>query len=150
MFLPLKTFGQEYSFNTIKRIPSKIAEIHGIPYPTTKTDLMRFIDSMNFYSKIVYKLHVNKKPLYDLLLDNIKFHWNKELETQFQQINISDTKDNTLTLPNSNQPFFFTVDSYSIGLSCVLFQLIDKRKLDNNYYNSRTFTTNEQKLYYIS
>ena len=50
------------------------------------------------------------KTLSDLLHDNNKFHWNDGLETLFQQIESSLTKDVTLTLPNTNLSFFITVD----------------------------------------
>ena len=70
------------------------------------------------------------KPLYDLLIHNIKFKWNKKLETLFKQVQTSITEDVTLTLPNTNYPFFFTVDSYLIGMGYVLLQMIDTQKLD--------------------
>ena len=44
-------FGHEIGNNTIKPIPSKVDSIHKIKTPTSKTELMRFIGSMNFYSK---------------------------------------------------------------------------------------------------
>ena len=59
--------------------------------------------------------------LYDLLLDDDKFPWNNELETLFQEIKHYITTDVTLTLPNTNLSFFYTVDSCLIGIACVLF-----------------------------
>ena len=50
------------------------------------------------------------KPLCDLFHDNIKLHWNRELETLCQQFKTSYTKDVTLTLPITNYLFFITVD----------------------------------------
>ena len=47
---------------------------------------MRFIGSMKFYSKIVHKLHVEMKPLFNSLHDNFKLHWNTEFESVFRQI----------------------------------------------------------------
>ena len=93
---------------------------------------------MNIYSEIIEKLHVNLKPLYDLLRDCFNFHRNNELETSFQQTKTSITKDVTLTLPNTNHPFFIFVDSSSIGTGCVLFQMSDsdKGELDKISYFS--------------
>ena len=42
------------------------------PSPTLKKELMRFIGSVNFYSKFIDKLHINMKPLYGLHHDNKK------------------------------------------------------------------------------
>ena len=81
-------------------------------------------------------------PPYNIQHDDNNFHWNNDLETLFQQIKISITKDFTLTLPNSNHPFFITVESCLIRIGCVLFQMTDKGKLDIVSYASRLFTTN--------
>ena len=66
------------------------------------------------------------KPLYELLLGNIKTQWNKDLETLLQQTKTSIPKDVTLTLPITNHPFFFTVGFSLTGIGCVLFQINDK------------------------
>ena len=69
---------------------------------------MRLIGSMNCYSKFIEKLHVDRKPFYDILHDDTKFHWSNELETLFRKIKHSITKDVTLTLPNTKSQFFIT------------------------------------------
>ena len=75
--------------------------------------------------------------LCDFLHNNFYFHWNEELETLFQQIKASITKDFTLTLPKTNHAFFFiTVDYSFVAIGCVLFQMNDKGKLDVLFYNS--------------
>ena len=56
------------------------------------------------------------KPVYDLLQDYFQFHWNVDLETLVQQIKTSFAKDVTLTLPNTDHPFFFNVDSSLTGI----------------------------------
>ena len=85
---------------------------------------------MNFYSNFIDKLHFNLKPLFGLLPDNLKFHRNNELGTLFEQIKTTITKDVTRTLPNTNSPFFLTVDSPFFGIGCILFQMNDKGKLN--------------------
>ena len=40
----------------------------------------------------------------------------------FQQNQTSLTKDVTPTLPNTNQPFSITADTYVFALGCVMFQ----------------------------
>ena len=109
MHLFVKHLGHEIGFKTIKTIRSKKVANHE-KFSTTKIELMSFIGSMKFYSKFFDKLRVNMKTLSDLLHDNNKFHWNDGLETLFQQIESSLTKDVTLTLPNTNLSFFITVD----------------------------------------
>ena len=61
---------------------------------------------MNSFSKFKDKFLNNLKTLYDLRLDNVKFHWNIKLEAMCQQKKDITHKDATLTLPNSNHPFY--------------------------------------------
>ena len=72
MLLKVKFLGHEIGNNTIKPIPSKIEAIKRIPSPKEKKDVMQFLGSVNFYSKFIEKLHINLKPLYTLLHDDVK------------------------------------------------------------------------------
>ena len=71
MLFKVKFLGREIDYNTIKPIHSKTAAIHKIPSPTEKVALMSFIGALNFYTKFIEKLHINLKPFYDLLHENI-------------------------------------------------------------------------------
>ena len=62
------------------------------------------------------------------------------------KIKHSNTKNVTLTLPNTKYPFFITVDLSLIGIGCVLFQTNEHGKLDVISYNFRILATIEQKL----
>ena len=70
MLLKVNILGHEKCYNTIKPIHSKTAAIHKIPSPTGKIALMSFIGALNFYTKIIEKLHFNLKPFYHLLHEN--------------------------------------------------------------------------------
>ena len=74
MLLKVKFLGHEISNNTIKPIPSKIEAIKRIPSPKEKKDVMQFLGSVIFFSKFIEKLHINLKPLYTLLHDNVSFN----------------------------------------------------------------------------
>ena len=75
LMLPtVKYLGHEFSAFTIKSIHSKIDAIHKTPSPTTKTELMRFNGSVEFFSKCIEKFHLKMEPLYDLLHKNINFY----------------------------------------------------------------------------
>ena len=83
MLLKVKFLGHEIGNNTIKPIPSKIEAIKKITSSKEKKDIMQFLGSVNFYSKFVRKLHINFKPLYTLLHDDVKFQWTPQLEKIF-------------------------------------------------------------------
>ena len=146
LLLKVKFLGHEIGYNTIKPIHSKIAAIHKIPPPTGKVALMSFIGALNFYTKFIEKLHINLKPFYDLLHENIPWKWTDEHESVFQKLKMSLTSETELTIPNTKHPFFITVDASLIGLGAVLFQLNEQNKMKVISYNSRILNPQEQKL----
>ena len=146
MLLKVEFLGHEIGNTTIKPIPSKMEAIKKIPSPKDKKDVMQFLGSVNFYSKFIEKLHINLKPLYTLLHDDIKFQWTPELETIFQNVKNTMTADTELTIPNTKHPFFVTVGAPLVGLGAVLFQMNETNKMKIISYNSRILNTQEQKL----
>ena len=121
LLLKVKFLGHEIGNNTIKPIPKKMEAIKRIPSPNEKKDVMQFLDSVNFYSKFIEKLHINLKPLHTVLHDDVKFQWTTELEIIFQNIKNTMTAETELTIPNTKHPFFITVDASLVGLGAVLF-----------------------------
>ena len=146
MLQKVKFLGHEIRNITNKPIHSKIEAIKNIPSRRTKQDVMQFLGTINFYSKFKEKLHINLKPLYTLLHDDVNFQWTPEIDKPFKTIKNTMTSDTELTIPNTKNPFFITVDASLIGLGAVLFQLNEQNKLKVISYNSRVLTTQEQKL----
>ena len=105
MLHKVKFLGHEIGNNTIRPIPSKIEAIKRIPSSKEKKDVMQFLGSVNFYSKFVEKLHINLKPLYTLLHDDVKFQWTPELEKKLQDVKNAMTAETELTIPNTKHPF---------------------------------------------
>ena len=87
---------------------------------------------MHVHSKLIDQLRLNLNSLYDLHDDDVKFEWNTEQETLFQQFKISVTKDVTLTFSNKNQPFVMVVASSSSGIGYVLTQM--KNEVKTGFY----------------
>ena len=102
--------------------------------PNSKTELIRFIGSTNFYSK----------PFYTLLNDNISYEWTPELGKRFNEINASLSEDAELAIPNTTHPFYNTVDVFFIGLGAILFQPNTDNKMQVLSYNSRNLSTQEE------
>ena len=125
---------------------SKITAIHKIPSPTGKVALMIFIGALNFYTKFIEKLHINLKPIYNLLHENTPWKWTEDHERLFQTLKTSLTSNTEPTIPNTKHPFFITVDASLIGLGAVLFQLNEQNQMKVISYNSRRLNPQEQKL----
>ena len=100
---------------------------------------MQFIGSMNFYSKIINKLHFSLEPFYILLHDDISFEWTPHLDKLSGEIKTSISKDAELAIPNTTQFFYITVDASLIGLSAILFQPNTDNKMQVIFYNSRIY-----------
>ena len=56
------------------------------------------------------------------------------------------TAETELTIPNTKDPFFITVDASLVGLGAVLFQMNEENKMRVISYNSRILNTPKQKL----
>ena len=66
---------------------------------------MQFLGSVNFHSKFIEKLHINLKPLYTLLHDDVKFKWTPKLEKIYQDVKNKMTAETELTISNTKHPF---------------------------------------------
>ena len=127
--LKVKFLGHEIGYNTIKPFDSKIAAIHKIPSPIGKVALMNFIGALNFYTKVIEKLHINIKSFYNLLHEKTPLQWTDEHESLFQKMKKSLTSETELTIPYTKHTFFITVDASLIGLGAVLFQLNERNNM---------------------
>ena len=108
--------------------------IEQLQTPTSKTELKRFIGSMNFYSQFINNLHISLKPFYTLLHDGISFKWTPELDKLFNDIKNSLTKDAELVIPNTTHPLYFTVDDSLIGLGEIIFQPNTENKMQVKWH----------------
>ena len=145
MLLKIKFLGHETGYNTIKPMHSKVDAIHKIPSPTSKVALLSFIGALNFYTKVIEKIHINLKPFYDLLHENTTWLWTTEHEALFHNLKNALTSDTELTMPKTKHPFFITVDASMIGLGAVLFQHNENNKMKVTSHNSRIRNPQEQK-----
>ena len=63
-----------------------------------------------------------------------------------KKIKLSLKKDAELAIPNTSKPFYITVDASLAGAGAVLFQPNSNNRMQVISYNSRIFSTQEQKL----
>ena len=105
---------------------------------------MSFIGALNFYTKLIKKLHINRKLFYNLPHENTPWSWTTEQEALFHKLKNALTSDTELTIPNTKPPFFITVDASIIGLGALLFQLNENNKMKLVSYISRILNPQEQ------
>ena len=92
MLRKVKFLGHEIGYNTLKPSYSKIAAIHKILSPTGKVVLKSFIGALNFYTKLIEKLHINLKLFYDGLHENTPRQKNESYILHFSYTKPSRTK----------------------------------------------------------
>ena len=107
---------------------------------------MKFLGSINFYSKYIRNIHCDAKPLYDLIRDDVDFKWEPQHQEVFDKIKQSLLGDLDLAIPNDQFPYFISVDASLVGIGAMLAQNDKNNKMKIVSYNSRVFTTQEQKM----
>ena len=106
---------------------------------------MRILGSLGFYSTFIKNLHVDSKPFYELLRDDVPFKWTKEHEELFRNIKDRISEETILAVPNPRYPFHIHIDSSSIGTGSILVQEFPSGKRIVSF-NSRVFTKDELKM----
>ena len=100
---------------------------------------MRILVSLSFYSTLIKNLHVDSKPSYELLRDDVPFKWTKEHEELFRNIKDRISEETIIAVRNPKYPFHFHVDSSSIGFGSILVQEFPNGKRIVSF-NSRVLT----------
>ena len=75
-----------------------------------------------FYSTFIKNSHVDSKPFYEFLRDEVLFKWTRKHEKLFQNIKDRISEETNLAVPNPKYPFFVHVDSSSSCTESILVQ----------------------------
>ena len=107
---------------------------------------MCILESLGFHSTFIKTLHVDSKPFYELLRDDVPFKWTREHEKLFQNIKDRKSGETFPAVPNPKYLFHIHVDS-SIGTGSILVQKlsilvlrISLTKADTKFNNLFTTT----------
>ena len=113
--------------------------------PENKRGLIRVLGSLGFYSTLIKSLHVDSNPFYDLLKDDTPFKRTKHHEQLLQNNKNRISNETIVVLPNPKYPFYFQVDSSSIGTASILVQKFPSGKRIVSF-NTRKYTKDEQEM----
>ena len=89
-------------------------------------------------------MHVDSKPFYELLKDDLPFKWTNEHGKFFQKIEDRINEETILAVPNPRYPFHIHVDSSSMGTGSILVQEFPSGKRIVSF-NFGVFAKDEQK-----
>ena len=140
----VQILGHIVSDKAIQPVAKNVQDLKDLKSPENKRDVMRVLGSLGFYSTFIKNLHVDSKPFYELLRDDVPFKWTKEHEELFRNIKDRISEETILAVPNHKYPFHIHVDSSSIGTGSILIQEFPSGKRLVSF-NSRVFTKDEQR-----
>ena len=99
----------------IQPIAKRVKNLKNFKSHECKRDVMKVLGCLGFYSCYIKNLHVDSKPLYDLIRDSNSFYWTNELEKIVQMMKDRISENNILAIPSSEYPLLFRVDSSNLG-----------------------------------
>ena len=118
----VEVLGHIVSDKGIQPVAKKAQDLKDLKKPENKRNVMRILGSLGFYSTFIKNLHVDSKPFYELLRDDVPFKWTKEHEELFRNIRDRIGEETISAVPNPKYPFHIHVDSSIIGTGSILVQ----------------------------
>ena len=117
----------------------KIAAINGMPEPTSKKDVQRFMGMIQYLSKFITNLSEKSRPLRDLLKKDTPWQWNHEQRTAFRELKKACCEPPVHKYYDVDKRVTISADSSQSGLGEVCIQ-----EGQPVAYASRALTTTQQ------
>lgn len=131
--------------NTIKKQPSKMEAIQGMPRPRNVHDVRVFLGMVNYYNRFIKNLSEILKPLNALLHKNSKFNWTIKQENAFKKAKKAFTDDQVLVEFNPKLPLVLTMDASPYRVGAVLSHTYPDGTERVLQYASQTLSQTQQK-----
>ena len=122
----------------------KIETILNYPPPKNAKGVKRFLGIIGYYCPFLRNFATVAYPLTKLLRKDVKFKWEKEEESAFQDLKSRLTKAPIPTYPDYSKEFFLACDASDVGIGAVLLQK-GKERLMPIAYASRTLNPTERR-----
>ena len=102
--------------------PIKVEGVTRWPIPRNVKEVRSFVGFANFYRRFIHHFSERVRPLVDLTKKNIRWHWDNEQQTAFEDLKSEFVKAPVLRIPDDNQPFALECDSSLFATGGVLLQ----------------------------
>ena len=114
--------GHIISSDGLKPSPERTRAILDMPTPQCKEDVQRFIAMVGSLQKFIPNLSEETKPLRELLVREIAWHWEERHQEAYQRLKNLVTNAPVLKFYDKNAPVSMHVDASKSGLGAVLIQ----------------------------
>ena len=118
----LSYIGHQLTEDGLQPDEEKIEAIMGMPEPTCKQDLRRFLGMVQYLAKFIPNLSEKAGPLRNLLKKDTPWQWSHEHQTAFEQMQHACCEPPILKFYDVNQPVAISADSSQTGLGAVYMQ----------------------------
>jgi hypothetical protein len=106
----------------IQHTPKKVEAIKNMVRPTTRKELRRFIDMVNYYHDIWVRRSSLVAPLTSMTGKNVKLIWTDVHQEAFDDIKKIICREVMLTFPDFSKPFHIYTDASDTQLGAVITQ----------------------------
>lgn len=115
--------GHEVSSHGIKPPPDKIEIIQNYPVPCSRKELQKVMGLFNWFRKYIPNYSVIANPLYKLLKPGIVFNWSDTCQESFDRLKSLVVNSEALAFPRFDLEFRLAVDTCSLGIGYMLYQV---------------------------
>uniref|UniRef100_A0A914HGS8 RNA-directed DNA polymerase n=1 Tax=Globodera rostochiensis TaxID=31243 RepID=A0A914HGS8_GLORO len=136
----------------IKMNADKIRPIVALPIPRTKKELHSFLGFMTYYRKFIYGFGAMAAPLFRLLKKNTPFKMEEEEVKVVNKLKQKVLEDVLLYFPDfsaatndNSRRFIIITDASKIGISAVLCQTDQEKRIRPIYFASRQCNKHENR-----
>ena len=124
----VKFLGHVISEQRIQPVAKRVKDLQNLRSPESKTEVMKVLGCLSFYSCYIKNLHVDSQPFYELIEDTTPFKWTEQHEELFKETKTRFSEDTILAVPSTEYPFHIHVDSSNVGTGCILVQQFPEGK----------------------
>ena len=113
--------GHTFGPDGLKPSSEKLRAIMEIPEPQNRTELQRFMGTINYLGKFIPNLSGINQPLRQLLQKDIAWHWEEAQQQSFDELKRAITTAPVLAYYDEKEDIVLSVDSSKDALgACIL------------------------------
>lgn len=140
----IKYLGQIIDKEGRRPDPQRTEAIEKMPAPDSVTKLKSFLGLVQYYAIYIPNIHNLRAPLNELLKKGVKWNWNKECESAFQNIKRCLLSDLALAHFNPEKELILATDASDYGVGAVLLHKYEDGRTKAIAHASRTLVAAEK------